>query len=152
VGDAIAIADDGFLVLTKPGSNAPSVRANEDLRFQAARAERAFERLREAAALEAELPLDGSEESVPAARLAVVRDAPKAYDEGCVSFCELSGHCHAQAMAAGDAAILGRDAARFLGPIGLARAVALLDGEAPASAAEEDFVRRAADARKVIAA
>jgi hypothetical protein len=43
-------ARSGFLVLTRPGSNVPSVRAHEDLHFQAERAERAFERLREAAA------------------------------------------------------------------------------------------------------
>ena len=55
-------------------------------------------------------------------------------------------------MAAGSPAVLGRDVARFLGAIPLARAAALLEGEHAATAAEEDFLRRAHDARKVVAA
>jgi hypothetical protein len=150
VGDRVTIADDGFLVLTRPGSSAPSVRAHEDLGFQAQRAEAAFERLREAAALA--LPGDVDAEAVPAARLAVVRDAPRAYDEACVSFCELESHCHAAAVVAGDGAILGRDTARFLGTVPLDRASALLDGAAAASPAEADFVRRAREALGLVAA
>lgn len=152
VGAEVEVASDGFLVLTRPGSNAPSVRAHEDLRFQARRAARAFERLREAAALADALPGDADAGEVPRPRLDVVLAAPKAYEEACVSFCELEGHCHAQAMAAGSPAVLGRDVARFLGAIPLARAAALLEGEHAATAAEEDFLRRAHDARKVVAA
>jgi hypothetical protein len=152
LGGKVAIADDGFLVLTRPGSNVPSVRAHEDLGYQARRAESAFERLREAAALAEELPEDEAAAEVPAARLAVVRDAPKAYDEACVSFCELEQHCHATAVAAGDAAILGRDAARFLGAVSLDRAAALLDGAPAESPAEEDLVRRLREARGLCAA
>lgn len=150
VEEEVEVADLGFLVLTRPGSNSPSVRANEDLRFQAKRAERAFERLREAAALEKELPGD-AEGAVPDARLAVVRDATKAYEDACVSFCELERHCHACAVAADDPAVLGRDVARFLGAIPLSRAAALIDGEKAANAAEEDFVRRIADAGRAVA-
>lgn len=142
---AIEVAGDGFLVLTKPGSNFPSIRANEDLRFQAARAATAFERLREAAALA--VPFDDEADRVPDLRLAAVRDAAKTYDEACVSFCELAQHCHANAVTSGNPAILGRDVARFLGTIDLPRALALMDGEAAASAAEADFVRRVAEAR-----
>jgi hypothetical protein len=152
VGSSVTVADDGFLVLTRPGSNAPSVRAREDLAFQAQRAEVAFERLREAAALAEALPGDVEGEGVPAARLAVVADAPTAYEEACVSFCELSGRCHAAAVAAGDAAILGRDAARFLGTVRLDRAAALLDGAAAESPAEADFVRRAREGLGMVAA
>ena len=145
----IAVSDEGFLVLTRPGSNVPSVRAHEDLHFQARRAERAFERLREAAAQAEALPGDADAVEVPRPRLAVVADAPKAYDEACVSFCELEGHCHALAVKDESPAVLGRDVARFLGAVSLARAVALLDGARAETAAEEDFVRRAADARRV---
>ncbi|MFT3768595.1 MAG: hypothetical protein QM820_24375 [Minicystis sp.] len=152
VGREVEVDDHGFLVLTRPGSNAPSVRAHEDLRFQAKRAERAFERLREAAALAEALPADSEGAAIPKARLAVVRDAPKAYEEGCVSFCELERHCHAEALRDDSPAVLGRDVARFLGTISLSRAAALLDGAAAANAAEEDFVRRVAEARKTVAA
>jgi hypothetical protein len=149
VGSEVAVSDEGFLVLTRPGSNVPSVRAHEDLRFQAKRAERAFERLREAAAQADALPGDAETEEVPKPRLAVIVDAPKAYDEACVSFCELEGHCHALAVKDESPALLGRDVARFLGAISLARASALLDGARAETAAEEDFVRRAAEARRV---
>jgi hypothetical protein len=148
VGAEIVVSDEGFLVLTHPGSNVPSVRAHEDLRFQARRAERAFERLREAAAQADALPGDADTEEVPKPRLAVVADAPKAYDEGCVSFCELEGHCHALAVRDESPAVLGRDVARFLGAISLARASALMGGAAAETVAEQDFVRRIADARR----
>jgi hypothetical protein len=146
VGDDVEVSDTGFLVLTRPGSNTPSVRANEDLRFQAARAERAFERLREAAALEHALPGDIRDEVIGEDRIAVVRDAPKAYEEGCVSFCELERRCHAEAIAAGSGAVLGRDVARFLGAIPLPRAAALIAGAEAETAAEHDLVRRVREA------
>src|SRR5690606_38904066 len=38
--DAVAVAEEGFLVLSRPGYSKPSVRAGEDLRYQAERAER----------------------------------------------------------------------------------------------------------------
>ncbi len=49
IGSLIDVAREGFLVLTKPGSSWPSVRAREDLRYQARRAERGFELLEQAA-------------------------------------------------------------------------------------------------------
>jgi hypothetical protein len=147
VSSGIDVADDGFLVLTWPGTSAPRVRAHEDLRYQASRAERAFERLREAAALEHALPGDILDEDVAEDRLAVVRDAPKAYDESCVGFCELEQRCHQEAIAADSASVLGRDVARFVGTIPLSRAADLLRGAASASTpAEHDLVRRARDA------
>jgi hypothetical protein len=149
VSTEVAVSDEGFLVLTRPGSNVPCVRAHEDLGFQAKRAERAFERLREAAARADALPADADTEEVPKPRLAVVVDAPKAYDEACVSFCELEGYCHALAVKDESPALLGRDVARFLGAVSLARAGALLDGAPADTAAEVDFVRRANDARRV---
>ncbi len=148
VRDAIEVSDEGFLVLTWPGSNTPVVRAREDLRYQAARAETAFERLRSAAAEAEALPADDGGEAPPRARLSIIAEADKAYDEACVSFCDLEGHCHDAAVARGDGAVLGRDAARFLGGISLDRAAALLAGAAPATAAEGDFVRRAGDVRR----
>jgi hypothetical protein len=146
VGSEIEVSDEGFLVLTWPGTNTPSVRAREDLRFQALRAERAFERLREAAALEHALPGDIRDEIVTKDRIAVVRDAPKAYEEGCVGFCELQERCHREAIAADDPAVLGRDVARFVGAIPLSRAAALIAGAPAETPAEHDLVRRACEA------
>ena len=49
ITDKLVVSDQGFLVLSRPGSNQPSVRAGEDLRFQAWRADRGFKQLEEAA-------------------------------------------------------------------------------------------------------
>jgi hypothetical protein len=145
--DSVEVSDEGFLVLTWPGTNTPAIRPREDLRHQAVRAERAFERLREAAALESAIPGDIRDELVPLARLAVVRDAATAYEEACVGFCELEQRCHRAAIEADAGAVLGRDVARFVGGIALSRAAALIAGAAPETPAEADLVRRTEDAR-----
>lgn len=138
---AFRVARDGFLVLTKPGSNIPSVRAGEDLRFQAERAKAAFERLRQIAARE--LPIDDGADVVPPRRLTVINDSPTVYKEACLSFCEMADHCHKKGLADGNPAALGEDLARFLGPLTIHRALALLDGAPAENAAEADFLRRA---------
>lgn len=49
LSDRLDLAADGVLIFTWPGSNSPSVRAHEDLTYQAIRAQRGFERLEEVA-------------------------------------------------------------------------------------------------------
>ena len=132
----------GFLVLTRPGSNLPSVRAREDLRWQASRAERAFATLRAVAARAADLestfgPLP------PAQQLTAVKDAAKEYGEDCLTFCPLAQACHREALSAGSPGVLGGAAQRFLGTLTLPRAVQLLEGAPPEGPVEGDFVRRA---------
>lgn len=141
IGNAIEASNYGFLVLTRPGSNQPSVRAPEDLRFQAARADVAFERLREQAARA--VPPDVDAKEVPRPRLKLIADAPKRYGDKCLGFCELADHCHAQALADGNASALGEDVARLLGEISLHRARELLHGAEAQTPAEVDFQRRA---------
>jgi len=133
LGRDLHVADDGFLVLARPASNQPSVRAGEDLRFQAARAHEMFTRLR---------PLSGAvaEEAVDAK---VILSAPKHYGDACLSFCELADHCRDEALGAGLPAALGEDLARFLGDVTLHRALQLLHDGKPTSDAERDFLRRA---------
>lgn len=138
---AFDVALDGFLVLSRPGSNMPSVRAGEDLRYQAQRAEDAFERLREMAARE--LPIDEGSKLVSPLRLSVVQDAGKAYADDCLGFCKLADHCQSSALEAGEPVALGEDMARFLGTVSLHRAIALMHGAEAANEAEEDFLRRA---------
>lgn len=133
-----AVADDGFLVLTRPGSNQPSIRPWEDLRYQAERASLAFSRLREAA--EHAAPLDDLPTSPR--RLALVDQANKAYVDGCLAFCELADHCQQEALSLGLGAALGEDMARFLGTLSLHRALELLHGAPATTAAEHDFLRR----------
>lgn len=134
---SIEVANKGFLVLTKPGSNRPSVRANEDLEFQARRAERGLAQLREVAAR-----MEAAHGRDPVNRLAVVREAATCWSERCPSFCDRAQRCREQAMASGDPAALGDDVARFVGPVSLVRIRELLDGVAPDSAAESDFMAR----------
>ncbi|MFN7917873.1 MAG: hypothetical protein U0Q55_21175 [Vicinamibacterales bacterium] len=138
----LVIAREGLLVLSRPGSNQPSVRASEDLRFQSERAKRGFALLHAAATAVDPLPEPEKESG-----LRVVAEAATAYDETCLSFCDRAELCRKKGLDAGNAAVLGRDVARFLGLTSLPRAVELLEGAKPANEAEADLVRRITDAR-----
>lgn len=130
----IVVADDGFLVFTRPGSNLPSIRAGEDLRFQADRARRALDELRSVA-----LDSAHSTESDP---IELLLRAPKSYSDACLSFCELASKCQREAFDAGIGNAMGEDMGRFLGAITLHRALELLRGAAPLTDAERDLQRR----------
>jgi hypothetical protein len=130
----IEVAETGFLVLSRPGFNQPSIRSGEDLRYQAKRAERGFRQLEEAAV---SLPESGSKDLV-----AMVRRADTSYIEQCVSFCDRASGCHGRAAARGDPMILGENVARFLGTVNLARALSLMEGAMAANEAELDLIRR----------
>jgi hypothetical protein len=147
LGGALDVALHGFLVLTRPGSSRPSVRAGEQLRYQAERARRGFDRLEQAAlALPAVAAGTGEPASVEEELLQAVMAASTSYSEACLSFCDRAAGCHAAALAAGDPIVLGEDVRRFLGAVSLPRALELLDGAVPANPSEEDLVRRIADA------
>ena len=137
LGDQLALADDGFLVLSRPGSNFPAIRAGESLAFQARRAARGFERLRKAA--DEISPFDPEDEDLA---ISVVRKADTAYDQTCLSFCDRAASCRARAAERRDPMILGDEAKRFLGSTDLDRAFSLFHGEPPTNDAEEDLLRR----------
>ena len=141
--DACSVQRKGFLVLSRPGSNQPSIRPDEDLRYQAERAKRGFELLREAAAVVDPLPDPEAESGF----LAVI-NAETEYEETCLSFCDRAAICRVNAFEAGNAAALGRDLVRFLGATSLNRAIQLLEGAKPTSEAETDLVRRLTDAKE----
>jgi hypothetical protein len=135
---ALKVADQGFLVLSRPGYSRPSARVGEDLRYQAERAARGFAGLHEIAD-----KFDGKLFEAPAeAQDAAVRAACSAYEQACWTFCDRAPGCHKRALAAGEATVLGDDVARFLGEVSLTRAVELMNGARPAGPAEEDLVRR----------
>ena len=78
VDKKVDVCREGFLVLTRPGSNFPSVRAGEDLRYQAERAKRGFELLESAAeSLDKELWAKETEE-VPDELIAAVLEGRQA--------------------------------------------------------------------------
>lgn len=141
--EAFRVQREGFLVLSRPGSNQPSVRAGEDLRFQAERAKKGFELLRAAAEAADPLPDPDGQSGWQA-----VVAAQTEFDETCLSFCDRAAICRQKALDAGDPAVLGRDMARFLGDTLLPRAVELLNGAKPKGVAEVDLVRRIEDAKK----
>ena len=126
------ISRKGFLVLSRPGTNFPSVRSGEDLRFQAMRAERGFVQLERAAdrLLAEEASIDS------------VRAASTTYESACISFCDRASTCFKKALDAGDAIILGEDVERFLGTVSLSRATALLEGAKAESDAERDVLEQ----------
>jgi hypothetical protein len=131
------VAREGFLVLSRPGFNQPSIRAGEDLRYQAERAKRGFELLRTAAAT---VPPPDERD-----RLAAVILADTHYCENCVSFCDRADVCHRMALENGSPAVLGDDVARFLGSVSLSRALQLMQGSEALDELERDVVRRIHD-------
>jgi hypothetical protein len=137
ISASFTVVRNGFLILTRPGFNQPSVRAGEDLRYQAERAKRGFELLRVAA--ETLPPPDGER------RLDAVCSADFDYSETCVSFCDRAEICRKNALARGDGAVLGDDVARFLGSVHLQRALELMKGDTPANPIERDLARRIKD-------
>lgn len=138
----IDLATDGFLVFTWPGSNAPSIRAHEDLTYQAIRAERGFERLEEVA-LDVVRDDDFSADNPTLVQR--VLDASTEYTEACLSFCDLAPRCHRQALEADDPIILGGDVKRLLGTTTIGRAIDLLNGGQPANDREADLQRQLVD-------
>ncbi|KLN34187.1 hypothetical protein FB00_13495 [Cellulosimicrobium funkei] len=139
LNDAIKVNREGFLVFTWPGSNSPSVRAHEDLTYQAIRAERGFNRLEEVAQ---GIALKGSFAADNATIIAHVLDAETDYSERCLSFCDLAPRCHARAEASGDASVLGDEIKRLLGDMPVSRAIDLLHGAVPADDREADLARQ----------
>jgi hypothetical protein len=133
----LRVSMEGFLVLTRPGFNRPSVRAREDLRYQAERARRGFQLLREAAA---GLPKGSGHAGIPEIRTADIN-----YREACVSFCDRAALCREKAVEAGDGAALGDDVARFLGSVPLQRVIELMGDGKPQTEAERDLKRRIAE-------
>lgn len=140
LNERVVVSSTGFLVLTRPGFNRPSIRAGESLEYQARRAERGFEKLRAIAA-----DLGGSTD--PDIVIPKIRSSPTNYCEGCLSFCDRAPTCHAAALKEGDASVLGDDVSHFLGSVSLYRAIELMDGAEPATDAEEDLLMRIEDLR-----
>ena len=154
IHDRIEVSDRGFLVLTFPGSNVPSVRIGEELKYQVERARRGFDLLEKSAATLPELfggerdgedgdeRVDESHDENYRDLVDVVLKAPTAFGDQCLSFCERADACFERALREGDGAILGDDVARFLNGLSLDRADELMGGSRPHSEAERDFLRR----------
>ncbi len=140
----IAISNSGFLILTYPGSNSPSIRANEDLRYQRERARRGFELMEESALL-----MNGEygegEDNDEASLLDLVLNATTSFQDSCIAFCERADVCYQKALDANQGIALGDDSARFLNGIALDRAEALIKGSKPKSESENDLLARMTD-------
>jgi len=133
-------ADEGFLVLSRPGSDFPRVRAGEQLTYQAGRAERGFDLLEESAA---RLPVSPSEDADDeVSRLDAVLAAEKRYSEACLGFCDLAQRCHEDAVRASDPVVLGDDVRRFVNSLPLNRVGELFDGAAPVDDSERELIDR----------
>lgn len=141
IDDRVRVARKGFLVLSRPGFNVPSVRAGEDFAYQAQRAERGFDRLREVAAA-------GIPKAEPD-RIAAVSTAATKYREACLSFCDRVALCRERALVAGDPTVLGEEMRRFLGDVDLIRAVAILGGEKPQTNGERAFAQKFREAEEL---
>jgi hypothetical protein len=145
ISESVEISRDGFLVLTRPGSNRPSIRPREDLRYQAERAARGFELLEDAAQ---RLPAGVwalPDAEPPDELVNAITEAGVVYSEACLSFCDRASGCHRRALEAGDPLVLGQDVQRFLGTIDLHRAMALIEGAPAETEADADLLRRIQD-------
>lgn len=132
----LLVERSGFLVFTWPGTNSPVIRKDEDLTYQALRAEEGFNRLDEAAqriVQETGREVDFSEGTN------LVLHSRKDYKEACWAFCDLAPRCHDQAIEEDRAVILGNAAAKALGGVRVSRAVDLLYGETPSNEVEKSL-------------
>lgn len=140
----ITISNSGFLILTYPGSNSPSVRANEELRYQRERARRGFELMEEAALL-----MNGEygegEDNDETSLLDLVLNATTSFQDSCIAFCERADSCFQKALDANQGIVLGDESERFLNGIRLDRAEALIKGSKPKSESENDLLARMTD-------
>ncbi|MEN9803245.1 MAG: hypothetical protein RIS41_92, partial [Actinomycetota bacterium] len=139
--DRIHVSRTGFLVLTYPGSNQPSVRSGEDLTYQLARAQRGFELMEEAALLMNGEYGSGDDDD-PDSLVDMVRHADTHFQESCLTFCERADHCYRRALELGRGVVLGDDVERFLNGVSLARVDELLSGSQPTSRVEHDLLAR----------
>ena len=135
------VSEQGFLVLASPGSNFPSLRWDEDLRWQSDRARRGFELLEKSAAdLNGQFAFD---EDLPQEDLiSMVLDAPTDFKDACISFCERAPTCLSHSLLRDDGAVLGDDVVRFINGVKLSRVEAIIGGAIPVSDAEVDLKRR----------
>ena len=141
LADRVVVSRSGFLVLTYPGSNQPSVRSGEDLTYQLARAQRGFELMEQSALL-----MDGEygsgDDDDSDSLIDLVRHADTHFQESCLTFCERADHCYERAIELGRGVALGDDVERFLDGVSLARVDELLSGATPTSRVEHDLLAR----------
>ena len=140
----IAVSNFGFLVLTYPGSNRPSVRGKEDLRYQRERSKRGFDLMEEAAHL-----MNGEygtgDDDDESTLLDLVLNATTSFQDSCIAFCERAETCYQKALDDNEGVALGDDVERFLNGIPLDHAESLLKGSKPKTAAEHDLLARLTD-------
>jgi hypothetical protein len=96
------------------------VRADEDLRYQTARAARGLEKLR---ALAEQMAPAGEPPDDP---IAAVIAAPIHYEEACIRFCDRAAACFTRALGSGNPGTLEDNVARLLGSTSLHRVRELL--------------------------
>ena len=141
LADRIDVSRQGFIVLTYPGSNQPSVRGGEDLTYQLARAQRGFE-LMEQSALLMNGAYGSGDDDDPDSLIDLVRHADTHFQDSCLTFCERADHCYQRALELGRGSALGDDVDRFLNGVSLDRVDQLLSGAAPTSQVERDLLTR----------
>ena len=145
LADRIQVARRGFLVLTYPGSNQPSVRSGEDLTYQLERARRGFELMERSAELMNGAYGSGDDDDDPDSLIDLVRHADTYFQDSCLTFCERAQICFQQAIERDRGVVLGDDVERFLNGVGLSRVDELLGGSVPTTRVERDLLARLDD-------
>jgi len=127
------VSTSGYLVFTWPGTNSPVIRANEDLTYQARRAAVGFDRLDGVAQ---ELMTKQAQNLSGIDLKDWIAHSKTEYKEICWSFCDLAPRCQDLAIAEDRAIVLGTEASKLLGSVGVGRAIELLDGFEPSTEIE----------------
>jgi len=144
LGGKISVSNYGFLILTYPGSNKPSVRAKEDLRYQRERAKRGFDLMEDAAHL-----MNGEygagDDSDDVSLLDLVLNATTSFQDSCIAFCERASSCYQKALDNNEGVSLGDDVERFLNGVPLDRVESLLAGAKASNPVERDLIARLSD-------
>lgn len=135
----LTIRNKGFLVFTWPGSNAPVVRWDEDLKWQTQRASVGFDQLEKSA----QGLFEDAQKSLTQEELVnLIISSSKTYNSSCIKFCDLNRYCFNQALNESNPIILGDDAARLFHDMTLIRVSELSKGAEPKNAREEEVQKQ----------
>lgn len=130
----LEVSEKGFLVFSITGSNFPSARVNEDLKYQAERAKRGFQQLQ----IVADEIISLGDEDIDNR----IMHSSTQYNPKCFQFCDRAPKCLEKAYADSNPIVLGEDVAKFVGEIKLTRVIELLEGKKAVDLTESDFLER----------
>jgi len=130
LGSKMAVAENGFIVLTRPGTIFPRIRYPEDLKYQSDRAKRGFKDLMAVA--------ENLKRARDDKKAAYIESAGTCYGQGCISFCERANICYEREFKNGNPVVLGDDVEEFARGINLKRINKIVKGQVSRTALDDN--------------